>query len=508
MPSIRLERLSFAHADAVPILEQTDLVLATGWTALVGENGAGKTTLLRLVAGELAPTSGRVRLDPSVATVALCAQRVDDPGEDVAALAARDDGEARRLRATLALDAGALARWGTLSPGERKRWQVGAALAREPEVLLLDEPTNHSDAAAREVLAAALRRFRGVGVLVSHDRTLLDALAPRTLRLHRREARLYAARYGDARACWEAERDAAWERRAAAQGEARRAARKLADARRARDAAERSLSGRRRDPKDRDARTLAAKTLRAWAEDGLGRQVNRRRAAAERAEHAIPDAPPSVELGRSVFLGYARAERPTLLALDAAEVRAGPALVLRDVHVRLGREERVRLEGPNGAGKTTLLEALLAAATLPPERILHLPQELPREAGPALLTEVRALPPEVRGRVLSLVAALGSDPARLLASADPSPGEARKLLLALGLGRHAWALVLDEPTNHLDLPTVERLEEALRAFPGAILLVTHDDAFAARVVGEEGGVAWRIASGRGEVAGARGAAPR
>ena len=70
----------------------------------------------------------------------------------------------------------------------------------------------------------------------------------------------------------------------------------------------------------------------------------------------------------------------------------------------------------------------------------------------------------------------------------------RKLLLALGLGRHAWALVLDEPTNHLDLPTVERLEEALAAYPGALLLVTHDEAFAARC----SSMTWRIVAGRVE----------
>ena len=498
MTSVRLERLSFAHADAVPILDGADLVLPTGWTALVGENGAGKTTLLRLLAGELAPTAGRVRVDPSGAPVALCAQRVDVPGDDVSALAEREDGEARRLRATLALEPDALARWETLSPGERKRWQIGAALARDPQVLLLDEPTNHVDREARERLVAALRRHRGVGVLVSHDRALLEALASRTLRLHRGEARLYASAYGEARGRWEAEREATWARRTAAQEEARRAARRLADARRSRDAAERSLSGRRRDPKDRDGRTLVAKTRRSWAEDRLGAKVGQLRAAADRAADAVPDAPQAAELGRSVFLGFAPPERTTLLALDAAEVRAGAAVVLRDVHVRLGREERVRLEGPNGAGKSTLLAALLAAATIPRERVLHLPQELPARAGAALLAEVRALAPDVRGRVLSLVAALGSDPARLLASAEPSPGEARKLLLALGLGRHAWALVLDEPTNHLDLPTVERLEEALLAYPGAILLVTHDDAFAARVVGGAGGAVWRIASGRVE----------
>jgi len=498
MSSIRFERVSFSFHDAAPVLTAADVELGAGFTGLVGANGAGKTTLLRLVAGELAPDAGRVSVRPERARAVLCPQEVGDPGAGVARFAeAWQAGEraARRLGGTLGLDPAGLARWATLSPGERKRWQLAAALHAEPDVLLLDEPTNHLDAGGKRELLEALRTFPGAGLVVSHDRAFLEALTVRTLHLEHGGLRLLEQTYGEAREVWEGEARGARERRAAAQEEARRAARKLADARRERESAERAKSGARRDPKDRDARTLGAKTRRDWAEARLARDVSVRRGQAERAREAVPDAPEAAEVGRSVFVGWERPARARVLGLDGEDLVAGGRVLARDVRVWLGREERVRLCGPNGAGKTTLLTALLrraAEGAVPEERILYLPQELPPGAGAALLGEVRALRPQVRGRVLSLVAALGTDPARLLASASPSPGEARKLALALGLGRHAWALALDEPTNHLDLPTVERLEAALAAYPGALLVVTHDEAFAARVTT----AAWRLEGGR------------
>ncbi|MHB8876948.1 MAG: ATP-binding cassette domain-containing protein [Myxococcaceae bacterium] len=497
MSSLCAQGISFSFTDAVPLFRGATFRLESGWTGLVGGNGAGKTTLLRVLAGELHATEGQVRREAADARVLLCEQRVEAAPPGALRLADSWEPEDCRLRATLGLEEAELSRWPTLSPGERRRWQVGAALAANPDVLLLDEPGNHLDAEGLAFLTAALRRFRGVGVIVSHQRGLLDALTQQTLRLASGEVRLFAGSYSSARTQWEAERERKLEAFTASKDGLERTRQELHRNRQALAAAsaQRNAGRRMKDPNDHDGSSMGRDFAAARAEKRLGRDVAVVRRKEKRAEQQVARFDFEKEVGREVFAGYEPCPRPAVLQLSGHDVAAGERVLLKRPSLLLGRSDRVHLAGANGAGKTTLLRALMAASPAPEGRLLYLPQDTSSVEAEAALDSVRSPSPELRGQVLSLVAALGVDPGRLLGSCSPSPGEARKLLIAEGLGRHVWALLLDEPTNHLDLPSIERLEAALERWPGALLVVTHDDALARAVCDTR----WLITDGEVQV---------
>jgi ATPase subunit of ABC transporter with duplicated ATPase domains len=234
------------------------------------------------------------------------------------------------------------------------------------------------------------------------------------------------------------------------------------------------------DAKDHDAHSTARKGRHPAGEAAAGRSVTVARAERDRLAGRLEENQLERSVGRDVTFAGEAAARRTLVRLEGRLSAGGRVLVDR-LDLAVDRTDRIQLAGPNGAGKSTLLEMIVASWDLPAERLSILPQELGPTRPVELLDSLSRLPRPRRGRVLELYASLGSDPDVLLASRRPSPGEARKLVLAFGLGTETWMLGLDEPTNHLDLPTVERLESALSSYPGALVVVTHDGELAERV---------------------------
>ena len=495
MAAVEFDRVSFSYENGTDVLSEISFGLAQGVTALIGENGAGKSTLLRLIAGELSPSSGVVRRAPGRSRVVYADERLERASASVLRFLDCRDGTAQQLRAELGLTEIAGRAWAALSPGIRRRLQLASSLHEQPDVWLLDEPSTHIDEPTRAVLIDVLRRQRSSVLLVSHDRAMIDAVAKHTLHLSHGRLRSYQGGYGDARRAIDREQAALRHEKSERERVANKERRALDEARRRQTAADHARSSRQRmkGPRDHDGRSFGRKVVAGWAEARLGRSVQVQRRTAEEAEQAARALFVEQPLGRQLFVDFRACPRAQVATLQRESLGYGPHLVLRDLRLVLGRHARVRIEGPNGSGKTTLLSAFYETASRhDADGVLYLPQEITPALIRARLQELRALGRAQKGRVLEIVAALGVDPARLLASSAPSAGEARKLWLALGLARGAHTLMLDEPTNDLDLPSVERLEAALCDYPGALLVITHDAHFAAATLHEH----WRIAGQR------------
>ena len=491
---LQFDRVSFAYPGMTePLLHDVSALFPEGvWTGIVGANGAGKTTLLRLAAGELAASGGFVR---TLGAAQYAVQRTDAPPAEWDEFMNAYDPVAMDVRQRLGVSDEWADRWETLSHGERKRVQIAIALWHRPDVLALDEPTNHLDARTKRILLAALKGFRGAGLVVSHDRDFLDALCTQCLFVYpptavMRPGGVTAGESEDRR-----EQDRAKDEHDANAAKARRL---KAAAQDRREAAEQSAARTNRlksrldvknDHDGRAKRQLAKLT----GKDGWGfsqsAALNRRAAKLAARDPSI-----RVEYEMGFWLeGAAVSPRNFVIDVAAGELDLGDGRRLVHPALQVRPDDRIALTGDNGLGKSTLLRSLLARANVEPERLLVIPQEISEAESRTIQEGVKRLDDGPLGRVMTLVSRLGSRPARLLASTTPSPGEIRKILLAQGVERGPHLIAMDEPTNHLDLPSIECLEAALAEAPCALLLVSHDERFLRRLVRTR----WRL-TGHGD----------
>lgn len=488
---LTLRNIAYTYpASPEPALRNVSATFAVGWCGIVGDNGCGKSTLARIACGLLAPDAGEAF--PHLAS-AYCPQSAAEPPALLEDFACDFSREAVLLRASLGIEDDMPWRFNALSFGERKKIQAAVALWQSPDVLVLDEPTNHVDAPCRVQLTHALRKFPGIGLLISHDRELLNSLASSCL-MHEDGAWVQRpGAYDQARAQSERERAEALSRKAAAKREAARLAAE-ADARAhqaARTAAR--LSARHLDKHDSDGRAkrrLAVFTGQDGKAGALASAMEARAARARQKERQIRVAK---RYDGSLWLDAKPHPRPTLLFMDAHAVPCGQGMLSLPA-LAVGRTDHIGIAGPNGAGKSTLVHHLLER--LPNDiPTLVVPQEVPPKAAREAIERLRAADEARKGRILSVVAQLNSDAERILSGENVSPGELRKLMVAEGVLDGPALIVMDEPTNHLDLHSAEALERTLAAYPGALVVVSHDRDFLAACTG----IRWDVGGGRVEV---------
>ncbi len=503
-----LFRLTDVHKSygATDVLRGASLQINPGeHVGLVGRNGAGKTTLFRMITGEEIPDKGDavrargVRLgllqqhihfeeDTTVHEAALAAfgnlQRIEhemhelehrmaeasddldkilERYSDLQTQFEREGGFEYGARAESILQGLGFPRemWtletNKLSGGQQNRLGMARLLLAEPDVLLLDEPTNHLDVAAVEWLEEFLATYLSAYVIISHDRYFLDRTCTRIVEVERGKTTAYTGNYS--RYLMERE-----ERREAQMRAYENQQQLIA---KTEEFIRRNLAGQK-TKQAKSRRTMLQKLDRVEAVQADGSQGNFQLAKTDRT-------------GKDV------------LKVIEATFGYPDKLLARDVSLTLARGEALGVIGPNGSGKTTFVKTLLGS--LPPlagetrwgtgVKIGYYAQQLDDlDARNEIIMELRRVAPSTAtaGELRTFLAKFlftGDDVYKKVQ--DLSGGEKGRLALAKLIYSRVNVLILDEPTNHLDIPSRESLEEALDAYDGTIITISHDRYFLDRI---------------------------
>ncbi|WP_347900679.1 ABC-F family ATP-binding cassette domain-containing protein [Pseudomonas purpurea] len=514
---VTLNQLTFQFANGETLFDSLNLSLDRRPTGIVGRNGSGKSVLARLIAGELSPSSGNLKRYGSVAYVAqehACltsrsVAQVAGVADTLDALTRLNQGHAasedleqvgdrwdlpERLRRSLdeaglqGLEAHHPAQ--PLSGGQLARVALIGALLSRADLLVLDEPTNHLDAHGREWLVNQLAGWRGGLTVVSHDRQLLNGMQ-RIVELSELGLRTFGGNHEAFRAQCEVEQNAALA--ALEQARAQRG-RELKRLQREHDTIQRRAAGSRRNAETANVSRIERASMKGAATEIMGHVRPAHQAHKSELDTLVREANARVAAQEPVLITLPATavpeSRQVVSLIDAQLPWLAPEQLSTYLNLTISGPMRIAVSGPNGCGKSTLLK-LLAQITPPSsgQCLTHVPcayldQQLVQLDDQRSIIEQLEKPGSLmtEGTLRTRLAQLQLDARQVTQPCGSlSGGERLKAALAIAVWKTppAQLLLLDEPTNHLDLASVQAVEQALRGFPGAMVVASHDQAFLA-----------------------------
>lgn len=483
---LQLNNVSFSYDSlSKPILQSVTFNLYTGWTGIIGANGAGKTTFLKLCINELKIQEGNI-FSPQFSI--YCEQRTDCCPDKIENFIYSKDKNVIRLRSILEIDEKHITRWDTLSHGERKRFQIGNAVYRESDLLAIDEPTNHLDMEAKEVIKNSLQRYKGIGLIVSHDRDLLDSLCNNCVFIDPPYAVLYKGNYTESKIQHESNIQYNKKMYFKLQKEKKRIQSIIGGRKLIAENSDKRVSKKGIAKKDHDSKARINSAI-LTGKDGVGGKLVSQMTG--RLNHTINEQKKYTikkEYRTGIEFNTKTSKRNNIFFKEYAKIKLCADKRLLINNLSINTSDKIGLMGKNGSGKTTLIKFILNQINLQPDDVLYIPQEVDIPVTELIRENISKLNDEKLGRLMTLITRLGSNPSQLLESKLYSPGETRKLLFAFGVMNNPQIIIMDEPTNHLDIIAIECLEKALKEITCALLLVSHDRIFLKNTVN----VNWNI----------------
>lgn len=471
METLQIQNLYYKYPDSTHyIYEDLNIEIHKGWSSIVGANGCGKTTLLKLITKELNPEDGSIVGNQ---LVYFCPQSTENEPRDLEEFQNTFNSKTFKIRNLLGIEDDWLYRWQSLSHGERKRIQIAMALFYESDVLVVDEPTNHLDITTKERVYQALKTYKGIGIIVSHDRRLLDTLCGHTILIKNSNVSATKANYTTT--IQEQKK-----RQTAIRSQEKRDKLEIKKLQKTIEATEKKvaqskkrLSKRAIDKNDRDTKeknNLAKLTGKDKKDGQLIKSLESRK------EKVVSNlSKPEKEYEKGIFLQNKNKKNIFPFSFEKTILNITPDLKYTIPRLTIENGDKIWIKGENGSGKSTFLNHLISKLTN--DEYLYIPQEITEQKGRAIFQEILDLSNEKRGEIFTIITRLSSDPKALIQSKSPSPGEIRKLLIALNISKNPSMIILDEPTNHMDLDSILAIENALKEYDGVVVFVSHDEVF-------------------------------